>query len=1145
MSEPEHLTSADGEDVLCTALLYGPGTWFDACRDAAAAGPAEVAGLFARLEPGHEVARALATRISWPGQSRLRRAGAPLVDTETGRALSAARAVAEIVAVLASAANPDERVKTAINHWRRANVLPDVAITGADISVGLADDALAAAVRRLSVLADDLERGDAAGVGFVVLLARALRDAFPVTAREVELPVLFDRRSAGGHGLLRIGCMHDGPPGLYPDPRVMSFLATDQQFGQALDAAWRTAPKRLAHRCVVWRLTADGQACDEVEGGSLGGAFGVGLAELARTLPRLGRLWPRRLDRRCAVTAGLAADGALLHVTGQRNKLEEAVRQRWRVVLAAPPRTDDPAPEQPTTTLLHEASVRYALDLSAAVKLTRTRVNTAFVVMVLAVTLAAATITGSVMYANRRADVTRLQSIGNRLLRDADAIMLSDPADALLLDSLAVRLGTSGAHRALVHNLLTTHYAGQISGGKDLCGGAQTWSPDGRIIAMAGAAAVTLWDTRLRKVERALPAGGRVTGCAFAPDGATLAAAADGKLLLFSLRPSLSAGATAFTADSDVQQVRFAPNGLLATAATDGTVRLWSITRTESAEPLTHLLATVLPDTTAGPDTRAGNGSAAGRRSTFAFSPDSRTLAVGGSAQTRLVDVSDPSAPRLASSIAGGGSVFSPDGAVLALGGGADDTTTLWDLRDLTHPRRRATIKPRQSGVGGNPVAFTPDGKYLITTCGLLGEVWEINDETFRFAHQLTTGPNTVIEADLSPDGTMAVVRDSDGLLTLWQVRDRTAPATAATLPASPAVVTGLAFPGRGGPALIVTTKSGTTIWNVTDPARPRQLETVAPGSGTDNAPVFSADGRRFAVTDNGAIGLWEVTLDGHISHRGTLPAAAGAQLTPDALSADGTILAVATTNEKDPLALWDVRGQPSLLGHLPQGGTARPPQSTRPHVVFSPDGGTLVMLTSEARTTTTSWWDVTDPAHPAQLAQRSAQAADSPGRTVFASDGRLMADTEAGTPGALWDTSHPAAPRLLSTRPSQAGFYAGDAVFHGHALVLGTLGAVHVWDVTDPVNPVQVTEFASGGGGPFIGGLAISGSAMLATVEFAKFPSDYYTGLGTVRLWDLSAITDVIADPVAAACLIDGGQLSSDMWHRYAPDLAYRPICP
>ena len=639
MAAPSQRTRTDRLYEVCARLLYGPGTWFQACREAAAAEPIAAADLTARLVPGHEVADALSTRSSWPGRARLPGTGASPADREPGPALSAARAAAGVVAALAEPRAAEAMLCAAASHFAQAQALPRVRVTGADISIGTADPALSAVIRRLAVLADAALPDDAAAFGLTGLLARALRAAFPPVACEVELPVLFDRRAAGGHGLLLLSWLAEGPPGLYPDPRVMLFFTADAAYSQALDAAWATAPRRLADRCIVWRLTADRQPCDEVAGGSLGGAFGVGLSELARAVPRLGWLRPRRLDRRCAVTAGLTPAGRLLEVTGQQNKLEEAVRQHWRVVLAPPARQDDPSPGKPSATLLHEARARYAADLPAAARLSRSRVSASFAATAMALILAAATVTGGVLSAIRGAHAAELRQIGNRLVFDAAQLQSSDPAGSLLLGSLAARIGTPGARAGLAQTLLTTTYAGTLPEQARLCGGAQSWSPDGSTVATAARESVTLWSAQRHTAQRALRAGSRVTGCAFAPDGGTLAIAAGGHLQLVPLGATPTRAAVTVAAAKQVAVLQFAPNGLLATGSASGTLQLWRVTPGGSAAPAAHLLSTIR---------QPGQGSK-DEWPIPVFSADSRLLALSDRSGSRafLVSVRDPRAPRI------------------------------------------------------------------------------------------------------------------------------------------------------------------------------------------------------------------------------------------------------------------------------------------------------------------------------------------------------------------------------------------------------------------------------------------------------------------------------------------------------------------
>jgi WD40 repeat protein len=256
-------------------------------------------------------------------------------------------------------------------------------------------------------------------------------------------------------------------------------------------------------------------------------------------------------------------------------------------------------------------------------------------------------------------------------------------------------------------------------------------------------------------------------------------------------------------------------------------------------------------------------------------------------------------------------------------------------------------------------------------------------------------------------------------------------------------------------------------------------------------------------------------------------------------MSPDGTILAVATQARQnnrdqsaDPVALWDVRGEPRPVGQL----DGRPAATA-----FSADGRTLVTYTRDQ----TTWWNVADPADPRRLAQHAAHTDGAAGPVTFTPDGRLMVTTEDNGPGALWDTTNPAAPQLLSLGPVLGGGSPEAAVFHGSAFLVGTLGVVNIWDISEPRDPRRIAQFDSGGRGVLAGQLAVSPSGLLATVQLAEVPRGYHTGESIVRLWDLTPILNVLTDPVAVACQIGGGQMSPEMWRRYAPELSPQPICP
>lgn len=100
------------------------------------------------------------------------------------------------------------------------------------------------------------------------------------------------------------------------------------------------------------------------------------------------------------------------------------------------------------------------------------------------------------------------------------------------------------------------------------------------------------------------------------------------------------------------------------------------------------------------------------------FSPDARTLVLGGGANGLLFDVSSPGKPRYLGQLNGAddsfssrGFAFSPDGHLIA-GPGSRRQTRLWDVSDPSGPHPVASVD-----LGGNlrELAFSADGSTLTT----------------------------------------------------------------------------------------------------------------------------------------------------------------------------------------------------------------------------------------------------------------------------------------------------------------------------------------------------------------------------------------------------------------------------------------------
>lgn len=250
-----------------------------------------------------------------------------------------------------------------------------------------------------SPVLNDLHDVDSSAAGFADLLVRFLTDNFPkVIGRPVQLPVLLEVRNASNQNVpvqevvetglgasLRLERLHEGPPGLYADPRAMTFTQCDQKFTDALEEAWRISGLSGTGACVVWALFDGDDILDRVGGSSMGASFAVGLDDLApRTWAgRILRL--KKLDSMCAVTGQL--DGRrILPVKGYESKLRAAANSRLRIVV---PKDSENEIKNVLSHIenLSVLDVDYAENVTQAIKYVRKIVNKKLLSSVLAIVL--------------------------------------------------------------------------------------------------------------------------------------------------------------------------------------------------------------------------------------------------------------------------------------------------------------------------------------------------------------------------------------------------------------------------------------------------------------------------------------------------------------------------------------------------------------------------------------------------------------------------------------------------------------------------------------------------------------------------------------------------------------------------------------
>jgi len=787
------------------------------------------------------------------------------------------------------------------------------------------------------------------------------------------------------------------------------------------------------------------------------------------------------------------------------------------------------------------------------------------ILAVLAV-LATAGLIGSVAF-QRQAEQAQDRALARYLAAEAANIRDRQPGLAKQLALLAYGIDRESGHRPVFDSQSTP---GQLNGETPAHDLAST--ADGKVLAIATGDAIDLRDrdgTTSGRVK------GFITGpIAVARDGSLLAAATyddptavSATVRLWDItdlahpRPRAT-----LKADPTITSLALSVDGdTLYAGASTGDILLWDVADRASPRALPALAAHKAPV------------------DSLAVSPKRDLLASTSlDGQGRLWDIADAVHPDIVKTLEVAKftgtsathlsplhrAAFDRTGRLLAVPGttNRDEQLHLWRIDDPRTPRRieqqEEYATPYSCTFGITSIAFSPKKDHLVSGCDGGWQLWVYATEP----DEGILVPGTSKKRD-ALDEVGAVVFDpvnagrllqatESGLL-VWDVSNPGQPGARSYLPTTPSTGAQMAFASAGKRQLIaVETVGANTLWDVTDMTHSEILsKNPAPDMFTGAGIALSADG--------GTLASIEIFPKGHETHYGLRLRSTDAPDGPPLSTIedlDNGIAGIAFSPTEPILVVADINGfvaenhTPPSIRVYDVADLRHPRQIARIAVdvrsfAFSPDGRTLtatatpehdpVEIRPNAGEELRSW-DVSDPAHPAELWSRRLPPLAEYASFAYRPDGRLLAVYESTGALRLWRVDRNRLVGELADVSVGDGGGGGDLTFSPDGKHLALIGTPaqggydyqrpEIWDLTDPDAPVRQFYLPRNENGSQFYALAFSPGGTTLAVARANAGID---------LWD--------TDPeriVRNMCNAVGDPITPHQWEYYLPDRPYEPPC-